>query len=891
MNRSFTARLAARTPRRLRDYLWATHRLFNESLAYLLKHYFWMQNLTDRHAEDDKKNELRKRFMLNENQLDRLRLIYRDMMGLDLPKDKRAGRSQSAQAWMEPITFSSGSTGQGPGESSKNIREEVKQAIRKLREENGWLFDRELAFPISPDNGFRRGLFGSAARRILNFEQNEETHREYYDAAENAFTRWKGGQQREDADDETSDLRRTGWRRSVLWRAWAKNQIAEREAELEEIGRLKWNDFEKTMQEFVTYERERGEKRAKEHGQPFDETNIEPINAAMTRGWRDVYEKLMPPDAHGSPEKQIAEETIKAIVRSDQRKYGDPNFFNWLADKPHLWRFVETMRRYNDFQRKLQQYKKPIQFRYPRHNRRPEWFSFSETSPGHMYTIVSMQPLVIELCVFAPIEDIPILKKLAKGRSLTDQEKRRLGEPIDWNAHRLTPERLDERRATHRAELETSKPDIVDKANLDAVHEWTDAVWRQLLDGFFRHDTPLDLSKFERVMVRYNLATDRRLSPFVESPETEDELMARLVVDTDERHKPRWQGRYRFWFGPLADASENDSLAARRRFLRPMPLFVGGIRLEYRGHLHGPAEPIFTLSCELDERIDGDDGKRVYPAPAHRIQKRESGDGEEQPAEVKAKTGKRRARKRRAMPVGLKVLLIDLGMRHVATGAVVEFVDDGNGHGVLPNPLRPIAVEFIDVPGVTLTHIQRHQDERRRKQRKACPRGKRKAYEIRGAHLPRGQLFASKLLDHAENLKDDRRKKAAHAIVRAALRHGVDYIVFENLKGYRPDMEFGRRVNASLMTWNRRELVEFVKMEAPPFGIHIYEFVPPHHTSRFCYRCGVVGHRFTHVAATAAGLPFVFSTGASGRADNCSTSSIMPRIRRPIVDKRLTVIT
>jgi hypothetical protein len=43
MNRSFTARLSARTPRRLRDYLWATHRLLNESLAYLVKQYFSMQ--------------------------------------------------------------------------------------------------------------------------------------------------------------------------------------------------------------------------------------------------------------------------------------------------------------------------------------------------------------------------------------------------------------------------------------------------------------------------------------------------------------------------------------------------------------------------------------------------------------------------------------------------------------------------------------------------------------------------------------------------------------------------------------------------------------------------------------------------------------------------------
>src|SRR3990172_7040803 len=171
MNRSFTARLSRNTPRRLRDYLLATHRLFNESLAYLLKHYFWMQNLTDPTADQDAKNRLRERFTDDPGQLDRLRLIYQDMMGLDLPKEKRAGRSQSAQAWMEPITFSSGSTGAGPGESSKKINAQVKDAIRAVRHENQWLFDRELAMPVSPDNGFRRGLFGSAARRILNFEQ------------------------------------------------------------------------------------------------------------------------------------------------------------------------------------------------------------------------------------------------------------------------------------------------------------------------------------------------------------------------------------------------------------------------------------------------------------------------------------------------------------------------------------------------------------------------------------------------------------------------------------------------------------------------------------------------------------------------------------------------
>jgi IS605 OrfB family transposase len=271
--------------------------------------------------------------------------------------------------------------------------------------------------------------------------------------------------------------------------------------------------------------------------------------------------------------------------------------------------------------------------------------------------------------------------------------------------------------------------------------------------------------------------------------------------------------------------------------------------LEYRRCLDDDADPIFTLSCDLDERIPGTDGKSRYPAPLHRIPKTDTGATQPEDAIAKGKQTKRGASSRRKMPVGLRVLAIDLGMRHIATGAVVEFVDDGQGNGMLPNPLKPLAVEFVDVPGVTLSHIQRHQDERRRKQQQACPRGVRRAFEIRGAHLPRGQDFARELLDHAENLKDDRRKKAAHAILRAALEHHVDYIVFENLKGYRPDTEFGRRVNASLMTWNRRELVEFVRMEAAPLGVHVYDFVPPHHTSRFCHRCGAVGHRFTHVRA------------------------------------------
>ncbi len=267
----------------------------------------------------------------------------------------------------------------------------------------------------------------------------------------------------------------------------------------------------------------------------------------------------------------------------------------------------------------------------------------------------------------------------------------------------------------------------------------------------------------------------------------------------------------------------------------------------YRGRLREDADPIFTLSCDLDEWVEDANGKRVYPAPARRIRKKQPSDVKHAAFLGKGKRRKRPAVKKRKLPVGLRLLCIDLGMRRIATGAVVEFVDDGKGDGVLPDPLKPAAVEFVDVPGVTLSHIQRHQDERRRKQRKACPRGKRKAFEIRGPHLPRGQQFARALLDHAENLKDDWRKKAAHAILRVALKHRVDYIVFENLKGYRPDIGFLHRVKPALINWNRRELVKFVKMEAAPFGIWVYGNVRPHHTSRFCHRCGAVGHRFTHV--------------------------------------------
>jgi len=844
MNRSFTARLSRKTHRRLRDYLWATHRIFNESLAYLLKHYFWMQNLTDRELEQDKKNRLRQRF--DAAQLDQLQLIYRDMMGLDLPKEKRAGRSQSAQAWMEPITFSTRSTGKGPGELSTNILPKVKVAIRTMRQQNLWVFDRELAFPIEPHNGFRRGLFGGAARRILNFEQNQETHRGYLEDAKRAYERWRGGQAREAAEDDTVDARRAGWRRTVLLRAWGEGQEPNREAEIDGIAQLQWADFQRAREEFSQYESQRAADRAREQKRPVTENAVEKINAAMTRGWRDVYQqRLMPPDADGPPDAATAGRLIKDYQAAEPTRIGDINFFLWLADKPHLWRFVDTMKAYNAHQRKLERYGRPIQFTYPRYNRRPEWFTFSETSPGHMYTIVSMTPLKVDLAVFVPNEDVPLLEKLSKGQPLTGEETRRLNEPLDWTAYRLTPERLVERRNAHRTKLTERIPDAIAKYGLDAVHAWTDGVWERLLGGFFREDPPLDMSRFTRVMVRYSLSTDVRLRPFAPEPASEEDLLGRLVVRSNDRQKPHWQGTYQYMFGPLTEP--NDSLPDRRRHLRAMPMVVGGIRLEYRDCLRNDADPIFTLSCELDERVAGPEGKQVYPAPQHRIPKKAQ--PTEAAEEGTPQEGKKRkdAKKRPKMPVGLRVLSVDLGMRHIGTGAVVEFVDDGHGNGRLPHPLKPVGIEFLDAPGIALRHIDRHSDERRRKQRKACPRGSRRAFEIRGAHLPRGQVFARHLLDHTENLKDDRRKKAAHAILRAALKHNVDYIVFENLKGYRPDFEFGRRVNATLMKWNRRELVEFVKMEAQPFGIWVYDFVRPSHTSQFCHRCGAAGYRFSQI--------------------------------------------
>lgn len=586
------------------------------------------------------------------------------------------------------------------------------------------------------------------------------------------------------------------------------------------------------------------------------------------------------------------------------------------------------MRAYNDFRRRLEQYAEPIQFRYPRYSQRPEWFSFSETSPGHMYTIVSMAPLVIELSVFVPVEDTFMLQKIRKGEILTAEEQSRLNSPIDWKAYLLSVDRLRQRQEVHRTNLEKAKPGIIGRAKLDEVHRWTDGVWQHLMDGFFKGDPPLDLSRFRRVMVRYSMTTDARLRPFVELPANDKEMAGRLVVETDEPQKKHWQGRYQFWFGPLGDRAGSPD--TRRRFLRLMPLVVGGIRLEHRGRLKHDSDPIFTLSCELDETVIGADGKRRRPSPEKRILASKLGkplkrngwcepdehtivcrfkeESKLQPAtkgpegvlaDENPAPGVRLVRRlpkptkanknpkpvvaqawfdRRAgwqrkpgclaevdpgkyvedwisqaggrrIDVGTRALLIDLGLRHIATGAVVEFIDDGWNHGILPNPLKPTAVEFLDVAGIGLSHIERHQFERKKKQEKACPRGRRRRFEIRGSHLPRGQEFAHDLLDHVENLKDDRRKKAAHVILRAALKHNVHYIVFEQLKGYRPEAEFGRRINCSLANWNRRELVEFVKMEAAPFGIHVYDFVAPHHTSRFCYRCGAVGHRFTHITA------------------------------------------
>lgn len=459
--KTFQAKVRCEYPR-VRDYLWATHRIFNECLPLIIKHMRWM--------ELGSRGPLVEKF--GKRRAEEFSAIYRDMMGLPYEglgirlfgqckehkdkgtvkeiescaacKAKRQGRSQSAHAWMEAITDRKPKPKWG---SSKGVSKEIKEFVLNIREEIrkgkcSPLFDRKRVFPIRGDEwGVLRYLFDIAARRILNSEQNELTHQEYLKEAQESFNDWKESP--------------------------------------------KYKEFEAgPLRKFRTYEEERTRHQATIGYAPKE---VIRIGGAMARGWRDILELLKDDknNQHSNPE-----EMVKKYQSENPTQIGDINFLLWLAQRRYLLDWVPTMLKYNGYQRDIEQYSKKIQFTYPRPDHHPEWHELSDKSPGNMYDLHSLNPGVVDLAVFIPEEDYKELLAICNRKS--KKPKKSLS-PVDLDA--LLPEA--------RELLERS-------LNFDEYLADEDSVWEEVR-SFFNNHLPMNLNQFCHVKLRLPLYPDKRL--------------------------------------------------------------------------------------------------------------------------------------------------------------------------------------------------------------------------------------------------------------------------------------------------------------------------------------------------------------------------------------------
>lgn len=122
-------------------------------------------------------------------------------------------------------------------------------------------------------------------------------------------------------------------------------------------------------------------------------------------------------------------------------------------------------------------------------------------------------------------------------------------------------------------------------------------------------------------------------------------------------------------------------------------------------------------------------------------------------------------------------------------------------------------------------------------------------YEKRGT-------FASHLLQHINNLKEDRIKSGTDLIIQAArgyvpcedggwrkAKHEPCHVIlFEDLARYRFRIDRPRRENAQLMKWNHREILKTAEMQAELYGITV-EKVNAGFTSRYDAKTGAPGVR------------------------------------------------
>ncbi|WP_142383421.1 type V CRISPR-associated protein Cas12b [Bacillus sp. V3-13] len=120
--------------------------------------------------------------------------------------------------------------------------------------------------------------------------------------------------------------------------------------------------------------------------------------------------------------------------------------------------------------------------------------------------------------------------------------------------------------------------------------------------------------------------------------------------------------------------------------------------------------------------------------------------------------------------------------------------------------------------------------------------------------------FGSSLLQHIQNVKDDRLKQMANLIIMTALGFKYDkeekdrykrwketypacqIILFENLNRYLFNLDRSRRENSRLMKWAHRSIPRTVSMQGEMFGLQVGD-VRSEYSSRFHAKTGAPGIR------------------------------------------------
>jgi hypothetical protein len=161
-----------------------------------------------------------------------------------------------------------------------------------------------------------------------------------------------------------------------------------------------------------------------------------------------------------------------------------------------------------------------------------------------------------------------------------------------------------------------------------------------------------------------------------------------------------------------------------------------------------------------------------------------------------------------------------------------------------------------NLAGITMWNIEELEDTRRL----LISWSKRSRTPGEANRINNDEPFGAKLLEHIQNVKDDRLKQLANLIVMTALGYKYDkeeksrdkrwkekypacqVILFENLNRYLFSLDRSKRENSKLMKWAHRSIPRTVWMQGEMFGLQVGD-VRSEYSSRFHAKSGAPGIR------------------------------------------------